>query len=376
MVIRLYKDMVEFIHFALVKLQAVRPELMAEQFYMGGDQITGDGFIDQLKRQLDTKSSDRDLVDKLVEILKLPYIDNRMSVTTLRRLREAILLPDEMRDVSRMMNEQWSCTDCGVSMQAGDLVTLKVGGRLSAYPVLQLSCLRCSEGKHVMCNGKKHRHKYGSTLSRVLGKFLREPCEMCELDAARIREQEAVSGAVQGNPTPTAVATAPGLGSPGVPFPSGEAVPTLTDSWQAFRDSLREGITSSPAAVADQRFTGDTPTASQVGRASSGSPIPAITPEQIESDRRWMQNLMMPEIRVPVPPASVGRYVDETAAPPSDPYRMVTHAPLLTRAQELRLQNQMRGGVSETLPSSPGDSYTEYFTEPEYDDDAIDEGDE
>jgi hypothetical protein len=89
-------------------------------------------------------AADRDLIDTIVRVLGFPYARNSLSGQTLTRLRDAILLPEEITKAKAAIAKEAFCAACGHPLQNGEMATFKNDGYGKAF-----YCTRCARPSYV-----------------------------------------------------------------------------------------------------------------------------------------------------------------------------------------------------------------------------------
>ena len=94
------------------------------------------------------------LVNTIVELLQYPYAQNVLAGDTLRRLRKAVLFPEEMAKVSANAHLELKCASCGKPLATGEMCTYVGDDRSVGF-----MCSRCQHPSQATCN------KYGCECS-------------------------------------------------------------------------------------------------------------------------------------------------------------------------------------------------------------------
>lgn len=123
-------------------------------------------------------SKDKDLIDTIVRTLQLPNCGNVLSGRTLERLRQAILLPDEMAGlIDRLARQEWSCSACGHQFQDGEMGTIQRPVLQGNNMRTQLVCSNCALPTFVACsNGCKNSMEIGK---KLFGRLRSYKCKEC-----------------------------------------------------------------------------------------------------------------------------------------------------------------------------------------------------
>ena len=142
----------------------------------------GEGFqtyrelADLLDKQLSqSENYDKDLIDVMVEVLQLPYTQNRLTVNTLLKLKRALLLPDEFNALrEELKRKELYCMGCNRSLQDQEVTVIRRdGGDIRLY------CAACSKPNFIACKSGKHTLTVGKPLLNTWMKAT-EKCETCE----------------------------------------------------------------------------------------------------------------------------------------------------------------------------------------------------
>jgi hypothetical protein len=97
-----------------------------------------------------TMSGEGDLIERIADILKLPWSTNLLH-SQVSQLRKALLLPDELgKALTSMKNLEWHCGGCGRPICPSELVTTHntSGGNV-------IYCARCVQPTQIACSGCK-----------------------------------------------------------------------------------------------------------------------------------------------------------------------------------------------------------------------------
>lgn len=86
------------------------------------------------------------LVSVIVELLQHPYGQNVLAGDTLRRLRKAVLLPDELAKVSATAAVELKCGHCGKPFVEGEMATFTGHERVPYF-----ACSRCVNPSYSAC---------------------------------------------------------------------------------------------------------------------------------------------------------------------------------------------------------------------------------
>lgn len=106
------------------------------------------------------------LVSTIVDLLQQPYCQNVMAGDTLRRLRKAVLFPEELAKVSANANKELKCGNCGKPLVNGEMVTFMEDGRMTTFV-----CSRCQPPSYAACHQTSCEH-VAPIDARVLAKSL------------------------------------------------------------------------------------------------------------------------------------------------------------------------------------------------------------
>lgn len=150
---------------------------------------SGEETIALLEEMLAAEPIEADLIDQLVRIIGLPHLENRVSRGMLVKLRQALLIPSELRQAVQVMNESWFCDNCRAPFDAGDLlVARRVTGGPEGSTCLVLYCARCVQPDYYRCR-LNHQVPVSSAFTRVLRKLFDTPCEICARGAAQVEPE-------------------------------------------------------------------------------------------------------------------------------------------------------------------------------------------
>ena len=106
--------------------------------------------IAPLVRQLgQAEPDDQTLINRIVEILQLPYARNRITTTMLNSLREAVLNADEVAKFNTLVAvKEMECTGCNHMFKLSEAVSFASGGRGGE---LKLYCRNCWRPQYKAC---------------------------------------------------------------------------------------------------------------------------------------------------------------------------------------------------------------------------------
>jgi hypothetical protein len=184
---RVYIDLLRRMLIACVWIQqhgysfAVTDQYVRDEFYRRGRFQTGDlktnqqvqqalrfmdhddfsvvnaGFpeiIADLTKILGSKEpyNDRDLIDTMVRILQLPYSRNIFGYGTIQRLREALLVQEELTAWKNTASKEWICSSCGHKLKNGEMCTLISNGGGNGATMV---CTRCARPVCVAADNNK-----------------------------------------------------------------------------------------------------------------------------------------------------------------------------------------------------------------------------
>ncbi len=115
---------------------------------------------------------ERELIDRIVDVLKLPYSKNVISGSQLASLSKAILVPDELIGLSEKLKKaEQSCSSCGHDFDEGEIgVQYKQDGVRNSW-----LCTMCYTPKKMSCSCKKSMR-----LPDKLGEFLKNQNVKCD----------------------------------------------------------------------------------------------------------------------------------------------------------------------------------------------------
>lgn len=183
--VRLYPEHARFIVTLLMECQEKWPELfnITGGATPTGEYPTGKELLEVLTAQLDRQSSEKDLIDTVVSVLGLPFVENRVASASLRNLRKALLLPDEAKAWQQATNDAWYCPGCGASFFSGDLVTLQKSDHGQ-----RVLCVNCHPPQAVTCENGKHHLSVTKRLQKALEDT--KKCDSCKAEAEKAAEKK------------------------------------------------------------------------------------------------------------------------------------------------------------------------------------------
>ena len=155
------------IHSALTTFMGTRKDM-----YESGDVL--ERLIATISKQLlNTKEhNDRELIDAIVQALGLPYVRNVLAAKTLSRLREMLLVPDELIDVKAMLKKAAYCAKCGHEFENGEMASVETDVAHDRSFV----CTRCARPQSIACDINSKRSVRISDI-KGLGAILKRPHE-------------------------------------------------------------------------------------------------------------------------------------------------------------------------------------------------------
>ena len=281
--IRLYKEFVELILLVLRLAKKCEPEdgyyAHSLQYAAGrSDPQNLDELISLLTEQFQQNGNiDRDLIDLIVETLRLPYAENRLDSSVITKLRKALLLPSEFNALKEQLQRQEiTCPSCDRVLSDGEMTTLIRDGRNVSY-----HCVNCSSPLFIPCE-KGHlievSNKVRNTLKRLSGK-----CKACERGEA---ENEAPD-------IPTPLGSRRGIRTPPLTIDSAawHTIPLQPPSHPTTEGTGEYYITDQPLSPEYWAQSRMTPTG-----APTPSATPSVTPaipsswsEMVEDYRHHME---------------------------------------------------------------------------------------
>lgn len=183
--------------------------------------------IDLLFKKLDEDvrgRGEQDLVDRIVQVLQLPYARNTLSGDTLRRLRQAILLPGEMGGLmARLERKEMSCINCGQNLHMGESVTITQ----NEHGETTLSCHRCSTPTSVSCASC---HEAAPLSAKAQTAMARMQCPKCQEKGMKVGKGKGEEKEKEGD-----------------------------DAWAVFRTAAAQGIRAPQAAAPTPSMTNQGP---------------------------------------------------------------------------------------------------------------------
>jgi hypothetical protein len=205
-----------------------------------------------LAAQMDAEPGEADLIDKIVQILGLPHLENRVSIGMLAKLRQALLLPSEIRALTDTMNAAWICGSCRAPIDQGELLTVRRESS-NGQRILVIYCARCFDPTFVRCAGGQHQARLSTGFARTLRKCLDAECPECR----RAADAPASVQGLPGNP----------VGRGLDPGPAGSVMPTWSYS-------------TSPAVAGSAPTPTPSPTGRTVLRPAPPNPFISWTSEE------------------------------------------------------------------------------------------------
>lgn len=105
-----------------------------------------DELISMMVKQLNSKTelNDRDLIDTIVRTLGLPYAKNFLAGSSIGRLRDAILVPDELIELKTALTKESSCSGCGHKFENGEMSSFLSSDKGGVFV-----CSRCRKPSYV-----------------------------------------------------------------------------------------------------------------------------------------------------------------------------------------------------------------------------------
>lgn len=243
--IRLYRQYAKQLLSMLTFFRDRYPAMFVEAGVMASaGEVSGNEVFDTLVEQVNAEPFEPDLIDKLVQILGLPHLENRIGFAVLAKLRKALMLPGEIRSVMAELDATWFCANCRSPFEQGDLLTVK---RVSANgtTALVLYCGRCIEPTYIRCEGTHHhRIPVSAGFHRTLRKCLDAHCDECRYIAERDRLTQ--------QPSPISIG-----GGASISFPIPGGIPLTPESWTYAAVPRTEPTpqpTSQPTTIAENPF--------------------------------------------------------------------------------------------------------------------------
>lgn len=126
----------------------------------------------------DKPRGDADLIDQMVRAIQLPHARNVLSGESMRRLRNAVLLPSELGGLSaRLTAREMSCAQCGFPLHDRESVTMMRTGD-GAQTIV---CHRCAPPQVVPCASCEET---ASLSSKAMSAMSRMQCPVCSAKKA------------------------------------------------------------------------------------------------------------------------------------------------------------------------------------------------
>lgn len=93
------------------------------------------------------RSDDADLLDTVVRLVQLPYVNNYISARTLLDLRDAILTPSEQKSVKTALKDSIQCAQCRRDLTSGEMVSIHTDKNMPC-----VICHKCQRPQYVACD--------------------------------------------------------------------------------------------------------------------------------------------------------------------------------------------------------------------------------
>lgn len=181
--VRLYEEHANQIVELLMALRDRLPQAFEVKTH-GQMPISGNELYDIIMEQLQQQSPpEKDLIEQIVKVLGLPFIENRLSMAAMKQLRNLLMLPSEIDAWVRMVHESWFCPGCGVEMHQGQMVTIEKGETGA-----KVFCTNCVPPRSVVCNNGKHLMPTTKRLMRAIQEIV--TCGFCKSEKEAVKKKE------------------------------------------------------------------------------------------------------------------------------------------------------------------------------------------
>ena len=191
--VRMYKETVSQLLSVLCWIDNHYNSMVLDEVVAEAD-VTKEGsrslrdMIAGLQAQLNDEGTDVSLIAGIVKLLHFPFLSNKLSLGTLSKLRQAILLPSELnRLLEDLRKSELTCSSCGAMLNHEQLIVL------SSKQGHQLFCLNCIRPTCVTCN-HGHRLPVTKPLIEALIKAVEHKDCAPGPDAVEVREEERYLG--------------------------------------------------------------------------------------------------------------------------------------------------------------------------------------
>lgn len=151
--------------------------------------------IGELGEQLahaDHPQADHNIIDEVISLLNLPYVRNTINAEAIRRLRKAVLIPEEAASLTVKLDRlELHCGGCQALLQEGEMVTLHVGEGRNAERIIY--CTRCRVPEYMPCRSCRRTHDIPASLAKMLRKAHKCEPDMLATDPAPPERPDAIN---------------------------------------------------------------------------------------------------------------------------------------------------------------------------------------
>lgn len=159
-----------------------------------GIPTTPDELIRELEQRLYSdggKETDGGIIDTIVDILHLPFVENGISSKQLRQLRKALFSPEELMILREELKKQELMCGCGHVFESGELGTL----RTNEEGGVRLHCASCLRPTRIACRCGKKAQNLSDRGSKLIWKEtacshgeIREETDVSEPETVRVED--------------------------------------------------------------------------------------------------------------------------------------------------------------------------------------------
>jgi hypothetical protein len=180
-----------------------------------------------------------DLIDELVRTLQLPFARNVLSGDTLKRLRNAILLPSEQGGLlHRLRAREMACAGCGTDFHDSESITFS-----NQEGAIALFCHRCVRPASVSCAGCETTANLSEKAITAMSKML---CPACLAKKTAGQTLTPPKGTSTSSPLPTFSTGRAGRIFSDTPFAAGVAERVPVPPTRAWGDSIQPDAIPTP----------------------------------------------------------------------------------------------------------------------------------
>lgn len=103
-----------------------------------------------LQESFDKVNKDRNLIDELACILRLPLPENRLHSGNIETLQKLILTPSELKEANKSLDASCGCPSCGHKFLTGEVATPSTWDRGDKDSIV-FYCVNCKTPSYVRC---------------------------------------------------------------------------------------------------------------------------------------------------------------------------------------------------------------------------------